>query len=913
MPPPDPATDERLLRLAEAVADQNDVDWDEVEESIEDGDLTESVAKLRTLERLSGAFRSAAAETQPQAAAGLLFRWGSLDVRAKLGEGSFGEVYRAYDPALDREVALKLRRPVGPGSVAGAGRQFVREAQRLARLRHPNVVAIHGADMHDRKVGFWTDLIDGKTLREVVNDQGPMGAEEAVSIGLSVCRALAAVHAAGLVHGDVKPANVMREQGGRIVLMDFGTASMLHGPGGTGPALEFQGTPATLAPELLEGEAPTVASDIYSLGAFLYFLVCGAYPVQAESLEQLRRRHRDGDTVLLRDRRADLPGAFVEVVDRAITADPAERYPSAGAMEKALVHAMGGDVGIESAGRRRHRWVAAGVAIATLFGFALWTLRPQANAPSPTPSPSRSVQNVQVLSSGDGNQGQASFSPDGRMIAYVDDFDGVAQVWIRSVAGGKPLQITDAEEPASRPRWSGRDEIVFSRQGGIWAVPALGGEPRQIAASGVNPDVSVEGSLVVYEHDRWLWTVSADGGTPRRIESVPRRFFAEAWATPALSPDGTEVVYFMQEAGPLGDLWITALDGTQPRRLTFDRVEAGGPAWTPNGEGLVFWSRRHGTLNLWHLAIDSGEIRPLTTGVGEDSAPAVSPDGSRLAFSNTENRWILTGRDTATGTERELLDRRLPIWIPELSPDGRRLAFFQAVGPAYHLFTVDLDGSGLRQVTTRDEVWNIHPRWSWGGEHLYYYQERPQPEFRRVPASGGESELIARGWTWQTHMHAAPSPDDSQIAYVEQDADGGSTVIWNRQSDHRQTLPEPHIHAPQWSPDGTALIGFTHDGQVRRCTLDPLICERVTDGFRARLSTDGETIYFHRHLRGTRWQLWAVDADGSSERRLGVTGPHGRLDRTFAVTPEGEVIYTRYQPGESDLWTASLGAEESLD
>lgn len=903
MPPPDPAAEERLLRLADAIADRAEIDWDEVEAAAPD----DSVAKLRTLDRLARAFGEASGEQQDGSGVAPLFLWGSLQVLDKLGEGSFGEVFRAYDPALDREVALKLRRSDRFG-VDGGSQRFVREAQKLARLRHPNVVAVYGADAHEGKLGFWTDLVDGKTLSAVVVDQGPMGAEEAASVGLSVCRALAAVHGAGLVHGDVKPSNVMREHGGRIVLMDFGAASMSKETSAWGGELELQGTPATLAPELLDGKGSTPVSDLYSLGALLYHLVSGAYPVQGfESLEELRRLHRDGGRVPLRDRRADLPAAFVEVVDRALALDPEDRYQSAGAMETALLRAMG-DAALVAAPTRRHvrRWHVAAVTVAVLLGYGLWSLLTGSMDASESLPASVSLQEVQALASGAGNQGAASFSPDGRMIAYLDDVGGVPQVWVRSVAGGQPLQVTDGGAAASRPRWSRRDEIVFSRAGAIWAVPALGGEARQVVAEGVNPDVSADGSLVVYERDRWLWTAPTDGGTPQRLENVPRRSFVEAWASPALSPDASRVAYFMQEAGPVGDLWVAPLDGGTPRRLTFDRVEAGAPAWTPDGGGLVFWSRRQGTLNLWLLRLETGAIRPLTAGVGEDSAPAVAPDGSRLAFTNTENHWVLTAQDLETGQERELLDRRLPIWTPEVSPDGRRIAFFQATGPNIHLFTLDLATLGVRQVTAGDGPWNIHPRWSWSGEHLYYYQERPSAEFRRVPATGGESELVAPGWDWLTHMQAVPSPDETRIAYVDDGPSSGATIIWNRTTDERSTLPDPHFHAPQWSPDGTTLIGFTHAGAVQRCTVDPIICDRVTEGYRPRFSADGQTIYFHRGLDGGRWELWAIGVDGGDAQRLGVTGPHGPLDPTFALAADGEAIYTRHQPGESDLWIARL-------
>jgi serine/threonine-protein kinase len=178
------------------------------------------------------------------------------------------------------------------------------------------------------------ELIKGRTLREIVDAQGPFGAQEALVFGLDLCRALAAVHRAGLIHGDVKAQNVMREEGGRIVLMDFGAAALL-----TRDQYFFgqrHGTPVYLAPEVLEGCAATVQSDLYSLGVLLYYLVTGEYPVAGRSPDDLREAHAHRHRRLLRDVRPDLPSSFVRVIDDAMAASPVERPGSAGAMELLL-------------------------------------------------------------------------------------------------------------------------------------------------------------------------------------------------------------------------------------------------------------------------------------------------------------------------------------------------------------------------------------------------------------------------------------------------------------------------------------------------------------------------------------------------------------------------------------------------
>jgi eukaryotic-like serine/threonine-protein kinase len=268
-----------------------------------------------------------------------LFTWGPLRVVEQLGRGGFGEVYRAYEPLLKREVALKLRRAddrEGPHSS-----RFIQEARRLAQVRHPNVLVVHGAAEHNGRRGLWTDLIRGKTLEQAVAEQGPFGASEAASIGISMCGAVAAVHNAGLVHRDIKASNVMRETGGRIVLMDFGSAADPLHASEDGGERELSGTPFYMAPELFRHQAPSPASDIYSLGVLLYRIVSGGYPVEAGSCSELIDKHRKGQVRPLRDARPELPSPFVQAIERALEPDPALRYPSAGAMEKALGESVG--------------------------------------------------------------------------------------------------------------------------------------------------------------------------------------------------------------------------------------------------------------------------------------------------------------------------------------------------------------------------------------------------------------------------------------------------------------------------------------------------------------------------------------------------------------------------------------------
>ena len=301
--------------------------------------------------------------------------WGNFALLARVGHGGFGEVYRAWDPNLQREVALKL---LLPGAVTGEAEYeaMLREARALAAVRHPNIVPVHGIDRHEGRVGFWTDFVRGKTLATLVSQQGTFGAHEAALIGLDVARALSAVHRASLLHRDIKAENVMREEGGRILLMDFGLSSLEQ------RQTDISGTPNYMAPELFEGGQATVASDIYAMGVLLYFLVAGDYPVHlggltfGEALDAFPRRKP------LMDLRPDLPESLLRTVSTAMEMDASKRFQSAGQLANALAESLGTHAPVETsapaesrpARRKSPKWVFIGL-LATailLAGSLVW-------------------------------------------------------------------------------------------------------------------------------------------------------------------------------------------------------------------------------------------------------------------------------------------------------------------------------------------------------------------------------------------------------------------------------------------------------------------------------------------------------------------------------------------------------------
>jgi tRNA A-37 threonylcarbamoyl transferase component Bud32 len=332
-----------LDQVIERIADGSSVDWAAINGgTLVAGDnrwlaclrIINDVANLHradALNLMTTEMPTAVATPMPGVSAGVPDVWGKYRLANRVGAGSYGAVYRAWDSDLERDVAMKiLHDRFGDTRLK---EKLLKEGRALARIRHHNVVQVFGVESHGDRVALCMEFVQGQTLDELVLRQRRLSAREAVGIGEDLCRALAAVHAAGYIHRDVKAKNVMRDEKGRILLMDFGTGRQADNPAALG---DRAGTPLYMAPEVLEGEPASAASDVYSLGVLLYHLVTAQYPVEARTVDDLRDAHRHRRHRWLSERRPDLPVPFMQVVERAIALDAEERYANPSELLAAL-------------------------------------------------------------------------------------------------------------------------------------------------------------------------------------------------------------------------------------------------------------------------------------------------------------------------------------------------------------------------------------------------------------------------------------------------------------------------------------------------------------------------------------------------------------------------------------------------
>jgi eukaryotic-like serine/threonine-protein kinase len=374
--------DELLMQVAEAIAEGREVDWDDLALRVDDATLQ----RLREISALAGQFDAAkgALESRFDAQSKAPQTWAHLQLVEEIGRGSSGVVYRAWDSLLQRAVALKL---CNPDRDDGDG--LLREAQLMARVDHAGVLKIHGAALHDGQVGFWSDLVDGDSISSRLERDGRLPMHEVVALGLELCSALAAIHAHGLVHGDVKAQNVVRRSDGRHVLVDFGSSTPIR------ERAQVSGTPLYLAPELLMGGPAGPEHDLYSLGVLLFRMLSRKFPVEATSLVELADCHRRSARHYLIDLVPDVSRDLAAVIERAVHADPGARFRSAGEFAAALRSSLQGTqqqpsahpspaaMPIPASGRdwrSRWRWAAAAGLLLAVVAMAWWW--PQHSAPS---------------------------------------------------------------------------------------------------------------------------------------------------------------------------------------------------------------------------------------------------------------------------------------------------------------------------------------------------------------------------------------------------------------------------------------------------------------------------------------------------------------------------------------------------
>ncbi len=890
-------------------------------------------------------------------------RLGPYDLQSRLGGGGMGEVWKAYDPKLQRTVGIKILY-----ETEDAASRILAEARAASALNHPHICTIHDVGEADGQSFIVMEHVEGRPLSELIPSDG-LPAESVIRYGTQIADALAHAHEHGIVNRDLKSANVVITPDGRAKVLDFGVADKLPAADAeavtktqAAPAQSglLVGTLAYMAPEQLRGEKATPRSDVWSLGVLLYEMASGRLPFEGVTGAEIAAN-------ILRESPASLPDRMSanlqSIVERCLSKEAGRRYSGGDALHSALeaIQSVAASASgspspsaedgwpvapapapspresgesssgvLESPPRRRGvggwSWMASvGVAALVVVGLlSYWSVTRE--APSTPGESSFRPMNQFLATVPPGSHGAATLSPDGSTMAFVSDASGMPRIWVQTITeGAAPIPITGEDAPALSPSWSPTNgQIAFHRPGdGIWTVGPLGTPaPRRIIDEGINPSFSWDGSRIVYERFPQIWIANADGTDQRAVEGadllMPTAVMNVVNGFPALSPDGESIVYFRMASGPLGDFWIIPAAGGEPRRLTFDTNQGSHPVWTPDGRHVIVSSLRSGSWTLWRIAAEGGEPEPVTSGAGEDSEPAISRDGRRLVYSNVRNVRAMMIYEPQVGESPEILSRRYGLIHPRFSPDGESIVFFGEVAGGTEIFVVGADGQGLRELTRGDGQFNIHPQWAADGSAVFFYRDYPYREdspgdFLRVSVDGGPVEMVLPGFYWDRQMAADVHPDGNSLAYhlVEPPPAGSTTVVRDIESGQERILPVV-LTLPRWSHDGVYLAGSDLSGAgvserlIWVCSIDDG-CESVAEGFWPAWSADDTELYFYRSATARApFEVWVIDRDGRNLRQVVEVGQIHPVTPFFDVAPDGRIVWTQYRPGNSEVWSADI-------
>ena len=733
-------------------------------------------------------------------------RIGPFEVVDLLGAGGMGTVYRAYDPRLRRDVAIKVL-PPAVARDADRLQRFEREALAVARLAHQNILAIHDIGTHEGLPYLVTELLEGETLREKLKGK-PLPIRRALDYAIQIARGLAAAHEHGIVHRDIKPDNLFVTRDGRVKILDFGLAKvadvdavMDEGAAtltvdGLGPL----GTAAYMSPEQALGSRADHRADLFSLGVVLYEMLSGISPFRRGSAAETM-------TAVIREEVPEFsdpsacPAPLSRILRHCLEKKAVERFQSARDLLfdlETLSDAAPLRVQPERrAFSRRYLRVLFTAGALALIAGAGFLLGQRTTAPAQR----QTLAEIHRLTDFTGLEEFPAIAPDLKAVAFTARVNGSRQIFVRLLAGGTPLQITKEALDHGVPRWS-RDAssiIYFSpavpgdMQGTIWEIPALGGAPRRIIDSIGGGDVGSDGRIACFRLTAGqieLVTVSPDGADVRVIARFPEPLY---YTYPRWSPDGKWIAY-QRGDGVRWDIFAVPAGGGPSRQITRENRQIHGLAWLSDSTGIVYSSSRGTsmpylpTVSLWEVRLDGSNPRLVVPGDPSYLHPDIHGSGtmvaSRLQMRFDLWRYPTDGRPQDNVQRAVRLTRQTgQIQTPTVGANDREIAFLSDSGGHANLWVLTPETGGLRQIThERDRSVALGvPVWSPDGKRIAFVSSRGNTGlgfgvWSVDPDGGNLRNLAAHG------LGVAWSPDGQWLYYTDANvmykvaATGGTAV-----------------------------------------------------------------------------------------------------------------------------------------
>ncbi|HET9328523.1 MAG TPA: protein kinase [Candidatus Eisenbacteria bacterium] len=882
-------------------------------------------------------------------------RLGPYEIFAPLGSGGMGEVYRARDTRLGRDVAVKVL-PQQLSANAGVRARFEREARTVSSFNHPHICTLHDVGREGDTDYLVMELVDGETLADRLT-RGRLPTADVLRIGAQVADALELAHRAGVTHRDLKPGNIMLTKTG-AKLMDFGLArsaldGVVHPVSVTVATLALSqsphlaspltaegtivGTFQYLAPEQLEGNEADARSDLWALGCVLYEMATGQRAFEGKSQASLIASIMNTDPPRISERVPMTPPALDRVVQQCLAKDPDDRWQSAGDLRRELqwIAQSSSLANAASSSPRvvRHAaWILPTTALVALAAglFIGERLLPGGRGASSGARSGPHVVSVNKLTDYHGQEVSPQLSPDGKMLLFVSRSGADEDIYLLRVGGENPINLTANSRHADYdPVYSPDGErIAFSSTregGGVFVMGATGESPRKLTSEGSHPSWSPDGRKIVYSTERVvspygrgatanLWVVDVASGEKKRI------YTGDA-VDPAWSPSGHRIAFWSAEAGQR-DLKTIRPDGGDLKPVTRDLAADWGPFWAPDGRSIYFISDRSGIPDLWRVAIDEagGTVRgapePVTAGVARVMRGSFSADGKRLAImvNDARSEVLQGGFDPIIGKPTsqpvQVFGTSTPIVQADLSDDGSWIAY-RTGSPGENITIMRRDGTERRRLTD-DGFRNRGPSWVRGTGWIMFYSNRDGKYATwLVRSDGTELRKIAGDSRYET-IEVDMTKDGSRLA-VAQSGSGGLELGIAQVRDDWFTagkLPTPAVidsvydgFTPlAWSPDGTRIMGDLVLPQGR-CPAIFTLATRHAEALSAQPTSIQTWSWLPDSHRIIGWDvnrnsavLWDVVTKTSREIP-GIPGP-GDL----RLSADGRTLIVVRQINESDIW-----------
>ncbi len=857
---------------------------------------------------------------------------GPYRIMAMLGAGGMGEVYRARDTRLERDVAIKVLH-ADSAMDPDQQRRFALEARAVSALNHPNILTVHDVGMENGIPYIVSELVDGGALGTFIA-KGPMPLKKVLDISIQVAGGLAAAHNAGIVHRDLKPANIMITRDGFAKILDFGLAksiskqdspaSLPQGP--TQPGF-IVGTATYMSPEQVRGDDLDHRTDQFSLGLTMYEMITGKAAFSRSSAMSTMAAICEEQAKPVTESNPAIPAPVRWCVERCMAKDREDRYASTGDLQRELKTILSHLEEFSSstqpilvsapAKRTRPWWPKLLSLVGLVAGCIAWEV-----FLVPDSMVDLRQYHIQPLISTGQHEGDPAWSPDGKSVAYTGEVNGVRQVFARELSSPQAAQITKSADDCRSPFWSpDATKIFFLSAGSLWAIGSAGGSPVEVQKNASAAALSPDGATVAFLRPDpgarvplTLMFAPPSGGEAKPFGGAPFDSGKYQSGYLAFAHDGKTLGAWLSRWDGGSDFWLLPYPSGTPR-LAFSLAQGTYSfSWMPDNRNIVFGGMLPGAIgaDLFMTDTRNGYMRQVTVITRDAKQPAVAPDGKTIAFQAAESDFEIVSVPLDGSSPLPLLSTRRNEFDPMWSPVASEQLVYVT------------DRTGVQQIWLRStrEGWErplvtekdfgggwisefSEPNFSPDGQRIAYTVAAGTGHSIYVSAVAGGKPLRVspvatdeRSPTWNT--------DGSWIAFL-QNTNGHWTLVKARSGggDQPVILRDRCVPShPKWNHIAGGKIAVMTDQGLTLVSDDGTTSEVVSADHWLIFgwSTDHKLLFGVKEVGGRR-VVASLDPDKHIEKSIDdLQLPADAEVRAFSLAADGKSFATSFSRPGGDIW-----------